>query len=185
MKYSWLILLSLVISCKEKPKYDTDTTNFFPVLSLIKSQVAHIDSSMYEIIKVVSVDSLRDTIYLQREDFRREAQAFLNLPDLTESETGRFYTEERILDETLNRIIINYSPLKEGLKIERQELLIAPGGGAEGSVESIIINTREESGDSVIARNMLWKINKFFQVVKIVEKEDLPVRTTRTEVIWQ
>ena len=71
-----------LFACKSKKEEVKET--FFPVLSFIKSQVAHVDTSLYPIIKLTFIDSTRtDTEYIKREDFRSLAKDFLELPDLT------------------------------------------------------------------------------------------------------
>ena len=122
--FATLIVVLFAFSCKEKD----DREKFFPVLSFIQSQVADIDTSLYSIRKLVYVDSLRtDTFFIHRENFRKEAKDFLAIPDISASKYRDKYTEEKIFDETLNRVLITYTPVKpEKEEIQRQEVLIKP-----------------------------------------------------------
>lgn len=171
-------------SCKDKGKEKTDPSTYFPVLSFIKSQVAHVDTSLYQIIRVTTVDTLHDTTYLRREDFRAEARDFLELPDLTDKKTGKYYKEEKLFDETLNRVIITYLPTRPNLEIQRQELIIAPGTGEVDKVQTIIIDHWKDAGDSTIVRRMLWQVDKSFQVVRTVDRSNGSSMTVTREVIW-
>ena len=125
LKFSILTFLLLhYISCKPKEKDSKE--KFFPVLSFIQSQVAEIDTSLYSIRKFLTVDSLRyDTIYIHREQFRDAARDFLSIPDLSSSKYEDRYIEDKQFDETMNRVILTYTPIKpEKEEIQRQEVLI-------------------------------------------------------------
>ena len=84
-KYVFVLLLIFpaIIACKKKKK--EPEKKFVSVLSLIRAQVAHVDSSLYPIIKIVSRYSLQnDTTFIPREKFAAEAKDFLEIPDLSE-----------------------------------------------------------------------------------------------------
>lgn len=181
INFGILIFLLVITSCRNKKDKSKD---YFPVLSFIKSQVAHVDTSLYPIIKIIRIDSTTDTSYIRREDFRKEARDFLDLPDLAEKKYSKLYTEDRIYDESMNRVIITYLSAKDDLDIQRQEVVIAPGNGEEDKVKSFIINIRKAAGDSTIIKKLLWLVNESFQVVTTVQKNNQPDFVTTTEVIW-
>src|SRR5688572_16082441 len=107
---SCVILLSLV-SCNNKKNIPSDeNASFFPVLSFIKSQVAHVDTSVYRIIKVTKVDSLIDTSFLKREEFKEAAKDFLNLPDISSDRLKDDYKETELYDQDLEQVVLNYMP---------------------------------------------------------------------------
>src|SRR3569832_1566621 len=122
----FLAIVALLVSCKEKEK--EEEKKFISVLSLIEKQVAHIDTSLYAITKVVTRDSLHsDTFYISRENFRAEAKDFLEIPDLSVKKIARRYNEETRFDELLNRVIITYTPKDpEKEEIQKQEILVTP-----------------------------------------------------------
>jgi hypothetical protein len=49
--FASLLGCTLVYSCKSK-KEGEEPTNYFPVLSFLKSQVTNVDTSLYQIIKI-------------------------------------------------------------------------------------------------------------------------------------
>src|SRR5688572_21493519 len=107
----FLIGILFLISCKDKKAAANEekSTAYFPVLSYIKSQVAHVDTSLYRIIKVVEKDSItRDTIYLKREEFRNAAKDFLSMPDITSEDLKNDYAETEIFDQDLESVVLNY-----------------------------------------------------------------------------
>jgi hypothetical protein len=174
------IILFFLVSCKEKKKQEP----FFPVLSFIKSQVAHIDTSVYPITEIVQTDSTKpDTIFVKREDFRKEAHDFLDLPDLTQNKYADEYTEEKIYDQELNQVIIKYAPQNEQLELRRQEVIIKPSDEGD-KVRMIFFDTFSSDKDSTVQKRLLWKVDESFQVVTIIEKPGQPDKTITKTVTW-
>jgi hypothetical protein len=183
-KNYWLILTlcpAFYFSCKGKQKND-----FLPVSSFIQSQVKHVDTALYSIIKAekTGTDSTWDTSYVKREDFRKLASDFLDIPDLTNYSLGKKYKEEKIYDDQMNRVIIAYTPVKDNLEIIREELVVGPGDTAFDKIRSIIIEKIEDYKDSSIHQHLLWQTDEKFQVVTIIEKNGQPVSTKTMEVTW-
>ncbi len=172
-----------LIACKQKEKNNKET--FFPVLSFIQSQVADIDTSLYSIRKLVYIDSLRtDTIYLPREQFRAEAKDFLSIPDLSSSKYNDRYAEEKQFDETLNRVLLTYIPLKpEKEEIQRQEVLIKPDPSGD-KLTNIIISRAIATKDSMVQKQLLWNVNESFQVITTKQLKGQPETTSTVKVIW-
>lgn len=180
----FLILALLVIgACKNRKKIEGE--KFFPVLSFIKSQVAQVDSSLNSIRRYVYVDSTRtDTFYIPREDFRAVAADFLSLPDLADPEFSDRYTEEKMFDETLNSVLLTYTPVKpEKEIIQRQEVLIKPGA-TEDRITNIIISLSSGNRDSAVQKRMLWKVDESFQITTTRQKLGQPETTLTEKVIW-
>jgi len=183
-KIYWLILalsLAFYFSCKGKQKND-----FLPVLSFLQSQVRHVDTTLYSIIKAekTGTDSTWDTSYVKREDFRKLANDFLDIPDLTNFSLGKKYKEERIYDDQMNRVIIVYTPVRGDQEIIREELVVGPGDTAFDKMKSVIIEKIKDYKDSSIHQHLLWQTNEKFQVVTIIEKNGQPVSTKTMEVTW-
>jgi len=172
-----------VISCgrkKNEPKEE-----FFPVLSYLKSQVADIDTSLYSIRKLIFLDSLRtDTLYLHREHFREEAREFLSLPDISSSAYRDRYVEEKRFDETLNRVMLTYTPLNpEKEEIQRQEVLIKPDPSGD-KVTNIIINSMINTKDSSVQKKLLWKVDESFLITITRQLAGQPETISTVKVIW-
>lgn len=158
---------------------------FFPVLSYLKSQVADIDTSLYSIRKLIYVDSLRtDTLFLHRENFREEAKEFLSVPDISASGYRGRYVEEKLFDETLNRVLLTYTPLNpEKEEIQRQEVLIKTDPSGD-KVTNIIINSMINTKDSSIQKKLLWKVDESFQMTITKQLAGQPETTSTVKVIW-
>jgi hypothetical protein len=171
------------IACKQKEKSNQE--GFFPVLSFIQSQVADIDTSLYSIRKLVYIDSLRtDTIYIPREQFREAAKDFLSIPDISSSKYEDRYKEEKQFDETLNRVMLIYTPLKpEKEEIQRQEVLIKPDPSGD-KITNIIINQTIHTKDSSVEKRLLWKVNESFQVLNTKQLKGQPETSTTVKIVW-
>jgi hypothetical protein len=182
-----VIILALLLSgaCKQKKKEKRPEDRFFPVLSFIQSQVAHIDTSLYPIRKLVYVDSTRtDTLFIKREQFRELASDFLRLPDLSDSKFEDRYIEKRTFDTTLNRVILILEPVKpEKEEIQRQEVLIRPDNTGD-RVTSIIIDYLLNNKDSLVQKRMLWQVDKSFQVIITRQLPGQAEMSTTSKVIW-
>jgi hypothetical protein len=171
-------------ACHSKKK--EPEKKFISVLSLIQSQVAHIDTSLYSIVKVITTDSLPDdTTYIPREDFRAAAKDFLSIPDLSDKKVANRYKVETLFDKTINRVIITYTPESpEREEIKKLELLVTPSIANGDVVNDIIINQVISNRDSFMQKNMLWQMDKSFQVATTVQKPGQPEKNTTVRVTW-
>jgi hypothetical protein len=181
------VILS-AMACKQKQHEEnngSEKESFFPVLSFIKSQVADIDTSLYPIKKIVITDSTHsDTIFVPREEFHRLAKDFLEIPDLTDKKYKGRFKEEKLFDETLNRVIISYKPQNpDKEELQKQEVLIVPDPSGD-KVSSIILDRVISNRDSFLQKNMLWQVDKSFQITTIAQKPGQPETTTIMKVTW-
>jgi hypothetical protein len=177
-------LLFLLVACKSKEK--EPDKKYVSVLSLIKSQIAHVDTSLYSIVKIVKKDSLPvDTTYIRREEFESAASDFLSIPDLSDKRVAKKYKEESMYDKTINRVIISYTPLDPSKEeIQKQELLVTPDMARGDKVNNIIITQIINNRDSLMQKNMLWQVDKSFQVVTTLQKPGKPESITVLKVTW-
>lgn len=171
----------------EDKEQESKDAAFFPAIPYIKSQVAKVDTSIYSIMRIVFVDSTHnDTTYLRREQFKDAASEFLALPDITQKEYNGRFTEQNTFDETLDRVLLVYTPKNNKKEdIQRQEVLIKPQPGTpEDQVTSIFINTNQSTRDSSIEKKMLWKVDESFQVTTIKQYPGKPEITSTYKVSW-
>jgi len=170
---------AIFYSCKQKKKND-----YFPALSFISSQVKDVDTSLYSIIRADKIDSTWDTTYIKRENFRSLAHDFLETPDLANYSIGKKYKEDKFYDESMNRVILTYTPIKENVEIQKEEIIIIPGTSGDDKMKSIIIEKIKDEKDSTVYQHLLWQVDEKFQIVTIVEKKGKPVSTNIIEVSW-
>ncbi|HPG11658.1 MAG TPA: hypothetical protein PLU37_09025 [Chitinophagaceae bacterium] len=185
MKSLFAFVLLLLIGCK--PKSTEPEKKFISLVSLIESQVAHVDTSLYAIIKIVSTDSTHhDTTFIRREDFRKEASEFLDIPDLSNPKIAKRYKEEPArYDELMGRVIISYSAIDPGKEeFKNQELLVTPNLASGDKINNIITTRVISNKDSFVQKNMLWRMDKSFQVTTILQKPGGFEKVTTSRVVW-
>ncbi len=184
MKIYSLVFLLILLSCQQKKKEEKE--KFFPVLSFIKSQIAHVDTSLYSITKIKYRDSTHsDTEYVKREQFRGLAQDFLELPDLTENKYSDRFVEERLFDESMNRVIISYKPKNpEKEEIQKLEVLITPDIARGDQVDNFIIERMVNNRDGYLHKYLLWRVDKSFQVTTTTQNPSAPELITTLKVSW-
>lgn len=178
MKNLLLILLLctfLLFSCKSTLKADEEDKQFFPALSYIKSQIAQVDTSVYKIIKVVTIDNISDTSFVKREDFKKEANDFLSLPDIASADVKDDYTETKSYDPDLKQVSLIYMPKNEGA-LSMEQVLITPDNAGD-KVSSFYFKVN--SNDSQKA--LFWYVDKRFKIITISSQ---PEKKQTVEVIW-
>jgi hypothetical protein len=183
--YIFLFAVVLCFSCKNEDDKTTDESKFFPVLSFLQGQVKKIDTSLYRIVKVETIDTTTSTSYIRREDFRKYAEPFLEIPDITANKWQEDYKETKMFDEAMNKIILTYTTAEPKNEVRREDVVLDPTN-AEGNSEvtTIIINTVRDFKDSSIEKNMVWYVDKRFTIVTKVQKAGHPEKVKQVEVIW-
>lgn len=172
-----------LISCEVGNK-----KNFVSIPSLIEEQVAHVDTSLYSITKYIfkGTDTIpSDTFYIRREDFRNEAEAFLLLPDLSLPKLAKRFQEESRYDDLLKRVILTYTP-KNAKEEDWQklEVMIAPEPATGDKVTTILANKVKNDRKGLLQEDLLWIIDKSFQVTRIAQLPGEESVTTTYKVIW-
>jgi hypothetical protein len=180
-KYSVSALLLITIffyfSCRQKKN------DVFPAIDFIKGQVASVDTSLYRILKLVSVtDSTYDTTYVKRDDFKNLAKDFLETPDISKQFGGK-YTEERMMNNELGLAVFIATTKEEDLEVRRQEVRILPDPPND-RVKSIYLEKLVGNKDSSILKRMTWYTDRKFQIITITQKKNEEEKTSVMQVIW-
>lgn len=176
-----IISLIVILSCKNKVE---EKDKYFPVISFLNSQVAHVDTSVYAIKKITIQDSISDTVFVPREEFRQLAKDFLEAPEISNKQLRDKYTESEYYDDMLKKVIITYSPTEKDLELQRQEVHISPNTGDGDKISTIILNRYHANKDSTVQKRMLWQVDERFQIVTTIQKPGVPEQTTTLKVIW-
>lgn len=174
-----------LVSCSNKEKTTEESEPIFPVVPYIQSQVAHVDTSLYSILELNYRDSVNtDTQYIRREDFRKLATDFLELTDISGKKYRGRYKEEKLFDETMNRVILRYTPVDPAKEIiQKEEILIAPDPSGD-NVTSIYIEQLINNRDSSMRKLLLWQVDKSFSVTTIIQKPGEAETTSIRKVTW-
>ena len=180
-KWLLLIFIPLFFSCTDAAPENKEP--FFPVRSYLQSQVAHIDSSMYRIIKITTVDGKKDTAFVQRQDFKNYAKDFTDLPDIAQSNLRDDYTESQIYDEEMQTAVLNYMPLGKEGEIRRQDVFIAPDRNGD-KVKTIFIERITEQNGKPVRKLLTWEVDRKFKIVTITQQNTKNEKIETVEVLW-
>ena len=173
----------LFIACKGNKK-ETSKQDI-SVLSIIKGQINHLDTSFYQIIKYETKDGKTDSSILKREEIKAVAADFLSLPDLTGKELKEKYTEEKLIDNNQNTLNIISTANNDNLEIRKQIIIVPIDDLASGKVQSIFFDRYIEKKDSSIEQKLFWQIDKFFQIGTIIRKANGPEQISFLKVRWE
>jgi hypothetical protein len=186
MKIRTIVILLLFTACKNKQKNtDAEPNGSFPVLALIQSQVAHVDTSIYTITMSVKKDSVAgDTIFIKREQFRDAAKDFLSLPDISSKKWKDDYTETKDFMQDLGLVVLDYTAKEPDAEIRKEQVYIEPGPEGEDKVDRIIVDKVYQEKNAIVHKNMVWKMNSHFQVATNIREPGKPDQTTIQTVKW-
>ncbi len=96
------------------------------------------------------------------------------------------YTEEpAIYDQTLNRVIISYKPVKpDEEEVKKQEILVIPNTGTGDKVMAVIISRVISNRNGFLEKEMLWQMDQSFQVVTTRRQPGEPEKISTLKVTW-
>jgi hypothetical protein len=177
------LIAILFAACKEKKEAKQETP--ISVLSIIKGQLNHLDTSLYGLTKYETVDNNTDTTYLRRDEIRKLAAPFLSLPEIADKNYYKNYTEERLIDAQQETLNITTTAKNENAEIQKQIIVITLADVSSGKVQSIFIDRYIPSKDSTVEQKLFWEIDNYFSIGSIIEKENQPEKTRFTKVAWQ
>lgn len=178
-----LVALLLLGACSGGKKGE-EAVEFFPVHSYLRSQVSHIDSSLYPLRKIVRQGGAADTVFMHRNEFRRTAADFLAVPDIASEKWRDDYTETRHFDDMLKLAVFSYKPKDEDAPVLQQDVTIEPNATEGDAVHTIFINQILDKGDSSVQKKMLWEVGRRFQIVTTVSRNGAADEVQTVEVWW-
>ena len=178
-----VLIAILFTACKEKKEAKQEPP--ISVLSIIKGQLNHLDTSLYGVTKYETADNITDTAYLTRDEIRKFASPFLSLPEIADKNYYKNYTEEKVIDAQQETLSITTIAKNENAEIQKQIIVIALADVSNGKVQSIFIDRHMSSKDSTVEQKLFWELDQYFSIHNIIEKENQPEKTRFTKVAWQ
>lgn len=179
------VLTVLFISCKEKKKPAEEKEKPISAVSIIKGQLNHLDTSLYEVTRYERINDKTDTGLVQRGDIKTIAAPFLTLPEIANDSYDKNYTEERLIDAQQETLSIISTAKDENAEIQKQIIIINVSDISDGKVQSIYIDRYISSGDSTVEQKLFWNIDNFFSIGNIIQKKDQPERNNSIKVAWR
>lgn len=182
---AFAIALLLLTGCKHDQR---PASSFVSIPSLIEAQVAHIDTSLYSITRYDyrGTDTIPfDTLYIAREQFRKEALPFLNLPDLSQPAFSKRYSEESRYDELMKKVILSYVPVNpNNEEWQKEELHVLPSVAEGDKVTTILASRIVNDRNGLLQEEFLWLMDKSFTIVRTTQLPGEPAQLITTKVSW-
>jgi len=183
-----LSILFLLIACKGKkdvPKEKSKEEQPISALSIIKGQLNHLDTSIYEVKKFETINNVTDSTYLRRDEIRKIAAPFLSLPDIADAKYYEKYSEDKLIDIEQNTLNITAFSKSDTAEIQKQIIIVSLSPTENSKVQSIFIDRYISKGDSTIEQKLFWVLDNYFSIRNIIEKENQPEKILTTKVTWQ
>jgi len=183
-----LSILFLLIACKGKkdvPKEKSKEEQPISALSIIKGQLNHLDTSIYEVKKFETINNVTDSTYLRRDEIRKIAAPFLSLPDIADAEYYEKYSEDKLIDIEQNTLNITAFSKSDTAEIQKQIIIVSISPTENSKVQSIFIDRYISKGDSTIEQKLFWVLDNYFSIRNIIEKENQPEKILTTKVTWR
>ena len=177
-----IVCAVLMISCKgKKKKPEVPVSNFVPVATHLKSELAKLDTSLFSFYKIETVNGKTDTVPIKNSDVKLYAKDFLNLPDITKPEVKDDYKIDQLFDEVQDAFIFMYST-NEDHPVKREDVTVSTQPNTEGqsNIRSIFIQLWQKKNNTLTQKNLMWETGKRFEVVDIDERG----KNKRLQVIW-
>ncbi|MBB1284880.1 hypothetical protein HRH25_10905 [Flavisolibacter sp. BT320] len=179
------VFLIVLIGCKGKnKKTDVPAEQFFPVTDYIKGELAKLDTSLATFYKIETVDGVSDTVPIRNTDVKRYARDFATLPDISSNELKNDYQITHEYDDMLNAFVFMFTTNEEH-PVKREDVVLDPAPNAQGKndIQSIFVELWQNSGDTLVRKNMLWEAGKNFQVTTVSEAGGTQ-QTKKLQVVW-
>jgi len=180
-----LPLLLMIVSCKSKD--DNSSKSYISIVSLVNRQVKAVDSNFAVTLRKITIrDSAHsDTTVISREQFHEEAKAFLDIPDLSLKKIARKYKEETpSYDNMMNRVIFSYTALDPDMVYKSQQMLVIPDNATGDKVVNIIAVSESVQNGALVRKNLLWQMDKSFQISSSTIRNGVVENITTTKVVW-
>ncbi len=157
----------------------SQTENIFPVTDFLKGQLRIMDSMGVTPLKTISENGKTDSVWLKREDIRKNATPFLT-PVIDSANMYSLFSEKSFLDQTINAFTFSYDPKKklpDSLKLTHWDVYMNP---QTNSIERIYIV--KENADTT--SQLTWLVNKWYSIRTIIQVANAQPQIKEEKMIW-
>ena len=181
-KFLLFVVIASLMACRAS----TPPKKYISIPSLIENQIRHIDTSLYSIKRINSIDTLvQDSGFVRREDFREAVAAFLLIPDLSDPKQAKAFTEEIRYDDLLKRVIITYTPIDaEKTPFQRMELFVEPNLATGDKVQTILVTRRKSDRNGFEQQDLVWQMDRSCTRIERTRKPAEAEQATTFKLSW-
>lgn len=160
-----------------------DSVHIFPVTSFLKGQLRIIDSMPVTPLQTITENGKTDSIWLKREDIRKNATPFLS-PLIDSATMYSLFTEKSFLDQTINAFTFSYDPkvrLPDSINLTHWDVYLDP---QTNSVERIYMVKEKDEKDQNIITQLTWLVNKWYSVRTITQIPGQKAAVKEEKMTW-
>jgi hypothetical protein len=152
--------------------------SYFPVYDFLSNEIQYVDSTPVGIMKYTTIGKVKDSGYIQLEEFHRLVSEFLNA-DINDSLFKHKFLETSFVDKSNGNATFFYRARDTNTLIKRVDIVTARGEIYD-EVKSVYIEKTLQNTDSVLVKKLYWKPKRNFQIISIKPsgKDEL------TKVVW-
>lgn len=157
-----------------------DSTKFFETSVIINKDINEVDSTAFFIYKIVTMNGLRDSVVIDKAEFKNLANFFLE-PDITVPPLKLQYKENIFEDQTTGGFTINYTANNKDLEIQSIDVLLKDDGK---TVKNIFMRKFYSYPDSSAIEQLVWKPGYRFQIIRSVLAKEQKEKNQQILVVW-
>jgi hypothetical protein len=174
----WALLFLSCNSSKNKQK----KPEYIDVASYLKGQLGYLDTVPFAFEKTTLNDSVfSDTVFINKEQVKNIVQPFLT-EELEKKNFQNFYKETLFADASINTITFTYEPeIKKELNLQRIDVYVNP---ETQQIAKLFLVRRNETKDSTLIQQLMWKHNKSCQLTTIIYKTDKQEHVVTEKINW-
>ncbi|MGN6533278.1 MAG: hypothetical protein ACTHK0_16160 [Ginsengibacter sp.] len=155
------------------------TENIFPVTNFLKGQLRMIDSMGVTPLKIITINGKTDSVWLKREDIRKNATSFLT-PLIDSVSMYSLFSEKSFLDQTINAYTFSYDPknkLPDSVNLTHWDVYMNP---QTNTIQRIYLV--KENADTTT--QLTWLVNKWYSIRTIVQISNQQPEIKEEKMIW-
>ena len=147
---------------------------YFPVYDFLSNEIEYVDSTPAGIMKYHTVGKMKDSGYIQLEEFHAFTSEF-QLPEIKDPVFRQKFRETSFIDKSNGNATFFYKPADTTTAIKRIDI-VTRKGEVYDEVKSLYI----EKADSSVVKKLIWKPKRNFQIITLTPsgKDEL------IKVVW-
>jgi len=155
------------------------TENIFPVTDFLKGQLRILDSMGVTPLKIVSANGKTNSVWLKREDIRKNATPFLH-PVIDSATMYSLFSEKSFLDQTINAFTFSYDPKKslpDSIKLTHWDVYMNPQTNSIARIYMV-----KENADTT--SQLTWLVNKWYSIRTIIQLPNGQAQIKEEKITW-
>jgi predicted CopG family antitoxin len=138
---------------------------YFPVYDFLSNEIEYVDSTPVGIMKYSTIGKVKDSGYIQLEEFHKLVSEF-QTPEIKDSSLKQKFTETSFVDKSNGNATFFYKPRDTSTLIKRIDVVTAKGEVYD-EVKSLYIEKDASNSGSSVIKKLIWKPKRNFQIIAV------------------